>query len=79
MKRVVGTLFCLAVIAIMVFAVLNYGNYRSMCFGAKEMVENVAERDDFAPEECCESLAEEQKVAPEEVAEEIEEQKNDAI
>ena len=47
MKRVVGTLFCLVAIAVMVFAVLNYGNYRSMCFDASESAEMVEETEDL--------------------------------
>lgn len=31
-NRLFGTLCALAIIAVMVFAVLNHGNYRSMCF-----------------------------------------------
>ena len=36
MNRVLGVLFALATIAIVVFAILNAGNYRSMCFTAEE-------------------------------------------
>lgn len=31
-KRIIGTLFTLATIAVVVFAVLNYHNYKSMLF-----------------------------------------------
>ena len=31
-KRIVGTLFVLATLAVIVFAALNFGNYRSMVF-----------------------------------------------
>lgn len=34
-NRILGTLFTLAIVALMVFAVLNWGNYRSMCFKPK--------------------------------------------
>ena len=36
MNRVFGTLCALAIIAVMVFAVLNWGNYTSMCFAVPE-------------------------------------------
>lgn len=32
MKRLLGWLFAIAALAIVAFAVLNYGNYTSMCF-----------------------------------------------
>lgn len=32
MKRVLGWIFTLVVIAVVVFAALNWGNYTSMCF-----------------------------------------------
>ena len=38
MNRVIGVLFALATIAIVAFAILNTGNYRSMCFTAEEEV-----------------------------------------
>jgi hypothetical protein len=31
-KRIIGTLFVLATLAVIVFAALNFGNYRSMVF-----------------------------------------------
>lgn len=31
-NRLFGTLCAFAIIAVMVFAILNHGNYRSMCF-----------------------------------------------
>ena len=31
-KRIIGTLFTLATLAVVVFAVLNYHNYKSMLF-----------------------------------------------
>lgn len=31
-NRLLGTLCAIAIIAVMVFAILNRGNYRSMCF-----------------------------------------------
>lgn len=75
MKRVVGTLFCLVAIAVMVFAVLNYGNYRSMCFDASESAEMVEGTEDLPCVEACDSLAVEPVVTPEEVVEVVEEQK----
>ena len=75
MKRVVGTLFCLVAIAVMVFAVLNYGNYRSMCFDASESAEMPEKTEDLPCVEACDSLAVEPIVTPEEVVEAVEEQK----
>ena len=79
MKRVVGTLFCLVAIAVMVFAVLNYGNYRSMCFDASERAEMVEETEDLPCVEACDSLAVEPVVTPEEVVEVVEEQKIESL
>lgn len=46
-NRILGTLFTLAALAIILFAILNRGNYRSMLFGkseepATEITEGVA-------------------------------------
>ena len=46
-NRILGTLFTLAALAIILFAILNRGNYRSMLFGrveesAVEITEGVA-------------------------------------
>ena len=79
MKRVVGKLFCLVAIAVMVFAVLNYGNYRSMCFDASESAELVEETEDLPCVEACDSLAVEPVVTPEEVVEVVEEQKIESL
>lgn len=79
MKRVVGTLFCLVAIAVMVFAVLNYGNYRSMCFDASESAEMVEETEDLPCVKACDSLAVEPVVTPEEVVEVVEEQKIESL
>lgn len=35
-NRILGTLFTLAALAIILFAILNRGNYRSMLFGKSE-------------------------------------------
>ena len=79
MKRVVGTLFCLVAIAVMVFAVLNYGNYRSMCFDASESAEMVEQTEDLPCVEACDSLAVEPVVTQEEVVEVVEEQKIESL
>lgn len=79
MKRVVGTLFCLVAITVMVFAVLNYGNYRSMCFDASESAEMAEETEDLPCVEACDSLAVEPVVTPEEVVEVVEEQKIESL
>lgn len=79
MKRVVGTLFCLVAIAVMAFAVLNYGNYRSMCFDASESAEMAEEAKDLPCVEACDSLAVEPDVTPEEVVEVVEEQKIESL
>lgn len=44
MKRVLGWIFALIVIAVIVFAALNWGGYTSMCFNKNvEGVENEIE------------------------------------
>ena len=47
MKRVLGWIFALVVIAVVIFAALNWGGYTSMCFNkdveAPEVVENKIE------------------------------------
>lgn len=44
MKRVLGWIFALIVIAVIVFAALNWGGYTSMCFNKTvEVVENEIE------------------------------------
>ena len=59
----------------MVFAVLNYGNYRSMCFNASGRAEMAEETEDLPCVEACDSLAVEPVVTPEEVTVVEEEQK----
>lgn len=39
MNRIIGILFTIATLAIIVFAILNYGNYRSLCFTEPTEVE----------------------------------------
>lgn len=46
MKRVLGWVFAIIVVAVVVFAALNWGGYSSMCFNkseAPEIVENEIE------------------------------------
>jgi hypothetical protein len=42
-KRVLGWLFALVALAVVAFAVLNRGNYTSMCFDKTETVVNEIE------------------------------------
>ena len=42
-KRVLGWLFTIVVLAVVAFAVLNRGNYSSMCFDKTETVVNEIE------------------------------------
>ena len=37
MNRVLGIIFSIVAIAVMVFAVLNWGNYTSLCFTGKDI------------------------------------------
>lgn len=39
MNRILGIVFTIAAIAVMVFAVLNWGNYTSLCFTKSEPAE----------------------------------------
>lgn len=46
MKRVLGWVFAIIVVAVVVFAALNWGGYSSMCFNkseAPEIIENEIE------------------------------------
>lgn len=62
-KRIIGTLFTLATLAVVVFAVLNYHNYKSMLFERDlyEMllVRNTADEPQKEPIEVIEEVAEE--------------------
>ncbi len=49
-KRIIGTLFTLATLAIVVFAIMNWGNYRSIICGA-----NSANSADSATDEVIEN------------------------
>ena len=42
-KRILGWLFTLVVLAVVAFAILNRGNYTSMCFDKAESVVNEIE------------------------------------
>ena len=42
-NRVFGWLFTLATLTVIVFAILNRGNYSSMCFDEKDEMEEVVE------------------------------------
>ena len=48
MRRLFGWLFAIAAIAVIVFAVLNYGNYTSMCFDEHEQT-TVVQKEPTAP------------------------------
>ena len=41
MKRVLGWVFAIIVVAVVVFAALNWGGYSSMCFNKSEVSEIV--------------------------------------
>ena len=62
-KRIIGTLFTLATLAVVVFAVLNYHNYKSMLFERDlyEMlfVRNTADEPQKEPIEVIEEAVEE--------------------
>ena len=79
MNRIIGILFTITTLAIIVFAILNYGNYRSMCFNASGRAEMVEETVDLPCVEACDSLAVEPVVTPEEVVEVVEEQKIESL
>ncbi|MBQ8493064.1 MAG: hypothetical protein IJ464_02140 [Alistipes sp.] len=55
-NRLLGTLCALAIIAVMAFAVLNYGNYTSLCFNQK--VETAAESTPTHPEPTTDAVIE---------------------
>lgn len=40
MNRLLGTLFALATLVVIAFAILNIGNYSSMCFEPKASIAN---------------------------------------
>lgn len=53
-KRLIGTLFTLATLAVVCFAIMNWGNYRSMLFRgadvATEQTATVEQRDSVVVE-----------------------------
>ncbi len=51
MKRVIGWIFAIVVIAVIVFAALNWGNYKSMCFNKDVEVAEVVENEIEEPVE----------------------------
>lgn len=55
-NRILGTLFTLAALAIILFAILNRGNYRSMLFGKSE--EPATETMELAVESATETATE---------------------
>lgn len=65
-KRIIGTLFTLATLAVVVFAMLNYHNYKSMLFERDlyEMlfVRNTADEPTKEPIEVIEEAVEEELV-----------------
>lgn len=77
-KRIIGTLFTFVTLAVVVFAVLNYHNYKSMLFErdlyemlfvrntadepAKEVIEETIE-EDIVNEDITEQAEQEEKVA----------------
>ena len=48
MKRVLGWVFAIIVVAVVVFAALNWGGYSSMCFNKSEASE-VVEKENEEP------------------------------
>lgn len=58
MNRVLGIIFSIVAIAVMVFAVLNWGNYTSLCFTGEDSataeevvdIEETAEQEDIVSE-----------------------------
>ena len=68
-NRILGTLFTLAALAIILFAILNRGNYRSMLFGkSEEPTTETAEAIDTADAEL--DLKEEEALSEQVVEEE---------
>ena len=43
MNRILGIIFTVVVIAVMVFAILNWGNYKSLCFKGGDDLETIDE------------------------------------
>ena len=71
-KRIIGTVFTLATLAVVVFAVLNYPNYKSMLF-ERDLYEMLFVRQSASePEEQpAEEIANEDVIETEELVEEV--------
>lgn len=67
-KRIIGTLFTLATLAVVVFAVLNYHNYKSMLF-ERDLYEMLFVRN-TADEPAKESIEEIDEAAEEDIVNE---------
>lgn len=76
-KRIIGTLFTLATLAVVVFAVLNYHNYKSMLFERDlyEMlfVRNTADEPRKEPIEVIEEAVDED-IVNEDITEQVEQE-----
>lgn len=69
-KRIIGTLFTLATLAVVVFAVLNYPNYKSMLF-ERDLYDMLFVRHSVSePEEPVEEIVNEDVIEQEEPSEE---------
>lgn len=69
-KRIIGTLFTLATLAVVVFAVLNYPNYKSMLF-ERDLYDMLFVRQSASePEELVEEIVNESVIEQEEPSEE---------
>lgn len=70
-KRLIGTLFTLATLAVVCFAIMNWGNYRSMLFGgadaATEQTATVEQRDSVVVEPSAILTDEASETEPQEV------------
>lgn len=70
-KRLIGTLFTLATLAVVCFAIMNWGNYRSMLFGgadaATEQTATVEQRDSVVVEPSAIQIDEAAETEPQEV------------
>ena len=50
MNRILGIIFTVIAIAVMVFAILNWGNYKSLCFKGGDDLETIDENLDAVEE-----------------------------
>jgi hypothetical protein len=68
-KRVLGWLFTLVALAVVAFAVLNRGNYTSMCFDKTESVVNeIEEPVDELPDDAVDAVDDMEAVVEADVA-----------